>query len=258
MAETTPSLCWRLFTLAKRGHSAAEYEDAAAGHAQNGRFAVADGASESAFSGDWSRLLVQTFVQTPVTPKNWDEWLAPVQQRWADAISGQPLPWYAEEKFQQGAFAAFLGVELRPRTPGIGWEWRAVAIGDCCLFQVRGDRLEAKFPMMRARDFDSCPTLLGSRQRIGNGQPLYDRWAKGLVRPGDVMLCMSDALAQWFLTQSEAGERPWREMIECASASDAQAAFAAWAERERENKQLRNDDLTLLVLEPCEPDEPKA
>jgi len=42
---------WRALGLPKRGHSAEEYEDAFAGDPKVGRFAVADGASESSFAG---------------------------------------------------------------------------------------------------------------------------------------------------------------------------------------------------------------
>jgi hypothetical protein len=251
-------LRWRLYALPKRGHSAEEYEDAAAGHAGTGRFAVADGASESAFAGNWSRLLVENYVQSPVEPKGWQDWLLPLQRRWAEAVGDRPLPWYAEEKFRQGAFAAFLGLELRPRVKGIGWNWRAVAVGDCCLFQIRAGRLTAKFPMMRACDFDSSPALLGSRQRWGNGQTLYDRWKKGVGRPGDLFLCMSDAMAQWFLSQSEAGHSPWRELVSLSAESEPLAAFSAWAEALRDRRALRNDDLTLLMLELAEVKEDRA
>src|SRR5256885_280886 len=37
-----PPIRWKAFSLPKRGHTAAEYEDAFAGSSENGRFAVGD------------------------------------------------------------------------------------------------------------------------------------------------------------------------------------------------------------------------
>jgi hypothetical protein len=131
----------------KRGHRPEENEDAAAGDGGRGRFAVADGATESAFAGDWSRLLAEAFVRDSVLERGWPDWLPPVRQQWLETVGGRDLPWYLEEKFKQGAFATFLGVEVVRAASGEGWEWRAVAIGDCCLFHVRGNEMICSFPI---------------------------------------------------------------------------------------------------------------
>src|SRR5947199_52879 len=59
----TPPLDWQALHLARAGHRAEEYEDAHAGDAGAGRFAVADGASETSFAALWARLLAEGFVQ---------------------------------------------------------------------------------------------------------------------------------------------------------------------------------------------------
>lgn len=51
------SIRWQGFGVPKRGHSAEEYEDAYAAALQVGRFAVADGASESSFASLWASCL---------------------------------------------------------------------------------------------------------------------------------------------------------------------------------------------------------
>lgn len=238
-----PQLRWRHFGCPKRGHSAAESEDAACAHAGLGRFAVADGATESAFSGDWSKLLAESYVQTSLVKGEWAAWLPPVQQRWLAAVGGREMPWFLEEKFEQGAFATLLGVELKRAADG--WDWSAVAVGDCCLFQVRADALVKKFPILRSIDFDGTPDLIGSRQR----EVTRDFWAAGELRPGDRLLCMSDALAQWFLAQAEAGRLPWRAVAQVEAEPDPTAAFEAWVEQLRAGKVLRNDDVTLLTID---------
>src|SRR5205814_9053435 len=59
------ALTWRSFHVPKQGHTAAEYEDGWAAAPESGRFAIADGASESAFAGAWARTLVDAAVQMP-------------------------------------------------------------------------------------------------------------------------------------------------------------------------------------------------
>jgi hypothetical protein len=229
-----PSPCWRAFSLPKRGHSAAEYEDAFAGNAEAARFALADGASESSFSGEWARLLVEAFVRAPV---RWPAWLLPLQARWAATAVSGPLPWYAEAKFEQGAFATLLGVVVEPAR-GRWWAW---AVGDSCVFHVRRNRLLQAFPRIHSGEFDNAPRLVGSR-----GSPPRRERARGSWRAGDRLLLMTDALAHWFLRRVEAGRRPWRPVERLHSEAD----FAHWIEKHRDSSWLRNDDVTLLAVGP--------
>src|SRR5438552_405223 len=103
--------CWRALQLPKRGHTATEYEDACAADPVAGRFAVADGASESSFAACWARLLAEGFVAGGLTPGT-SAWLAPLRRQWREQVHNRPLPWYAEVKREQGAFATLLGVAL--------------------------------------------------------------------------------------------------------------------------------------------------
>src|SRR5438067_1583543 len=129
MSSAISRLHCQVFSLPKRGNDASENEDAYAHSIAHGRFAVADGATESSFAALWAQLLVDEFVK-PGTPADWAGWLPPLQARWAAEIDQQPLPWYAETKVQQGAFATFLGVVIEPDC------WRAVAVGDSCMFHL--------------------------------------------------------------------------------------------------------------------------
>src|SRR5579884_1055791 len=107
MADDGPVLCWQPFRVPRRGYSADEYEDACAGDDRTGRFAIADGATESSFAAAWARLLVEEFVRTPGP---WSGWLPSLRRCWAADLDDRPLPWYAEAKAEEGAFATLLGV----------------------------------------------------------------------------------------------------------------------------------------------------
>src|SRR2546422_823023 len=151
---------FRELRVPRRGHRADECEDASASAPDRGRFAVADGASESFLGGLWARLLVEDFVRSDEQHTDWLEWLPPLQRRWAEQASpaekengnASALPWYLESRLlQQGAFSTFLGLVAGPSS------WSAVAVGDTCLFHVRDGCLELAFPLTRAEDFHSSP-----------------------------------------------------------------------------------------------------
>ncbi len=233
MPRVVPPISCRVLHQPKHGHSADEYEDAFAADPQAGRFAVADGASESSFAGLWARLLVEGFVQAA------PNWLEAVRRTWAARVDGASLPWYAEAKRADGAFATLLGLVV---TQG---RWHGLAVGDSCLFQVRQDRLIEAFPLGRSAEFGNRPRLIGSRSAGGAGQDVHAE-RQGTWQPGDQLLLMTDALAQWFLRRHEAGQRPWQEFVRFTA--DAEAAFAAWIESRRADDGLRNDDVTLVLI----------
>jgi hypothetical protein len=244
MLPAAPPLRCCVLSLPKHGNTADEYEDAWSADTAKGRFAVADGASESAFAGLWARLLTEGFVSArgPLDLANWLE--VPRRQWWSELI-GLDLPWYAEMKREQGAYATLLGVSIRRATANRQRHWRAVAVGDSCFVRVRKNRHAGMFPLKHSSEFGNQPTLIGSRQEE---IPTCQR-CSGSLRPGDRLFLMTDALAQWFLSRQENGERAWEAVRRVLSASQPEVAFAAWIEELRVQGALRNDDVTLLSVE---------
>jgi hypothetical protein len=242
---SAPALRWHSLFLPKRGHSADEYEDALAADPATGRLALADGASESSFAGLWAHLLVESFVHPPAPASAEGTWLEVSRRRWSAAVGGRALPWYAEAKRDQGAFATFLGVILDLPTPVAPGRWRALAVGDSCLFLVRGGCLAASFPLGEAAAFHNQPPLLGSRLLPGEPRAQPHQEKHGQWQTGDRFLMMTDALAQWFLSQHEAGRKPWEELLLLV---DAPETFPSWINQHREGGSLRNDDVTLLLV----------
>jgi hypothetical protein len=232
-------LRWHAFHLPKRGNSEQEYEDAFAASAERARFAVADGASESSFAGEWARLLAQGFVAGARRP--WDDvaWIESLRERWKTEVGRKPLPWYAEMKREQGAFATFLGLALR--RPDL---WRAVAVGDCCMVQVRAGELVTSFPLASSEEFGNRPALIGSRGGRATPQQKAGRWL-----PGDLFLLMTDALAQWCLREHERGQQPWSLFRPLLEQDEPAACFASLVAEMREHYELKNDDVTLLLAE---------
>jgi hypothetical protein len=241
-------LWWRAFRLSKKGNAVEDYEDACAAEPAAGRFAVADGASEASFAAAWARVLVEGFVAAPGKPWLRPDWFPPLRRRWAEQVDGLELPWYAEAKREQGAFATLLGVAFQPARPGKDGQWRAVAVGDTCLFHTRGGRFLASFPLEESAAFGNRPRLLGSRQDRDRPEPDWER-AHGRWRPGDRFLLMTDALAEWFLRLNEKGARPLEAIDRLLAEKGPEPAFPTWVEERRDREDLRNDDVTLVVIE---------
>src|SRR5439155_27347427 len=125
MYRTPLALRWRVLLQPKQGHAADEYEDAWAVDEASGRFAVADGASESAFAALWARLLAEVFVAActdvgRISNPSYAtaKWLNNSRRVGAAEVMGLKLPWYVEMKRAEGAFATLLGLTLRLPTPG--------------------------------------------------------------------------------------------------------------------------------------------
>ena len=250
MPNKVPLVRWQAFHTHKRGNAPDEYEDAFAGNPRKGRFAVADGASESSFVATWAKLLSEGFVNAARRPWRELDWLGPARRLWAEDVDPRPLPWYAEEKREQGAYATLLGVTFRKGgTATDPAYWRAVAVGDCCLFRVHAGKLRQSFPLKQSSEFGNQPALLGSRGRRLDTPSQGIRRARGKWRAGDRFLLMTDALAEWMLRRTEQEQRPADEIDRLLAQSAPQDAFAAWVAERREQQGLRNDDVTLVVID---------
>jgi hypothetical protein len=170
--------------------------------------------------------------------------MEPLREEWRKEIGRKPLPWYAEMKREQGAFATFLGIALRRPD-----HWRAVAVGDSCLFQVRGAETVTSFPLKSSAEFGNHPALIGSQSKPGVDVKPTLKQLTGRWQPGDHFLLMTDALAQWYLREHEQDRRPWELLEPVLAAEDPAAVFAALVVELRDRGDLKNDDVTLLLAE---------
>jgi len=206
--------------------------------------AIADGATESSYSRLWAKQLSRAAgLRLPSDEAALRELLRPLQKQWAgyvaQRIQKHALPWYVEEKASSGAFAALLSLQLDNTN-----NWRAVAVGDCCVAHLRKARLCQSFPLTRAAEFTQRPYLLSSLPARNGLLHANLHVADGNWQAGDVFLLMTDALAHWSLAEAEAGAEPWQTLI-CLDPDDA-AGFETWLAPLRSARAIRNDDVTLL------------
>ncbi len=234
-----------VFRLAKGGSSRAEYEDAIAWSRRRRRFAVADGASASAFARLWAQLLVRGYASGALAAETIEADLAPLQARWSTEVEQRDLPWYAAEQARRGAFAALVGLTLHE--DGV---WNALAVGDSCLFLVRDGLVHTALPLSDPEAFGNQPLLLASRAAAN--ACLRDQGAivaaEGSWQPGDTFLLMSDALAATFLAQSLLARARACAALEVLAFDRTAAGFRRWVRRLRGQRLLRNDDVSLMWL----------
>jgi hypothetical protein len=235
------------FSLAKGGNSERENEDAWKAAKDKSRFAVADGATETSFSGAWARQLVRAFAKGDLSIPLAIEELKPLQSEWwQNNVHRRPLPWYAEEKANDGAFAAFIGLEFlkEDSEPGTKNAWRATAVGDSCLIQIRENEILKAFPLADSASFDNHPSLLSSAPVFNEDGKKLIMKESGSWRCDDVFLLMTDALACWFFKEGEQGKSPWDTLRDLHSDDSFKELIANL----RGAGRMKNDDVTLVRL----------
>jgi len=236
---------WIAASLAKAGNRADENEDATAADAAGSRFAVADGATEGWESRGWAAALAAAFVRRPPAPDGFTAWLTEARAAWTPPPLPSAAPWYAAAKRAEGAFATLVGLELAPARRKGHWKWKAVAVGDSCLFVHRGVRMEMAFPIGTVAGFGSHPALVPSSPAA---ECLDPEWLAGRAEPGDLFLLASDAVAAHLLAlEKPEAWGPLLAAIDDGLSTGDPKSLLDWL---HSIQPARNDDLTLLAIRP--------
>lgn len=250
------------FWLPKHGSSDEEYEDAYYPRIEGEmegvifRFAMADGATTAMLSRQWADLLVESFSSLDCDGQEVESWLKKAHLTWDNwkdnylhtrELDNRPVKWYEEPGLRDGAFSTFLGVLFSGSDEEVGGVWKAVAVGDTCLFHVRGSSLLSSFPLEKSAQFHSRQFLISSNPQRNNLLPNHLRYRKGEFQPGDCFFLMTDALACWFLSECESGAEPWNR-LKAFNSRSYQPLFEQWIKALRGKNRIRNDDVTLLRI----------
>ena len=248
------------------GSGTGRHTGAVASSSKGCTVAVADGASESMLAGAWAGRLTRAVGGLAGQELGADvlaERICGAAARWPAYVNryvrrrerlGRPIAWYEESKLEQGAFATLLGVSfsriMGPESDNGDGDadrgtWSAAALGDSCGFQVRDARLVQAFPIESSADFDTSPHLAGTRAPDRELLEARAVTRRGTWLPGDVFYLATDAAAQWFLAETEAGRRPWRQIDEFFDVS-AYEDSRAWLDELRADRRMRNDDVTIV------------
>jgi hypothetical protein len=243
--SATWNLQLRQLLLPKLGQDASECEDAIAIDLQTYRFAVADGATEAFDARKWADRLAQRWVQSEstLTLAEFRDWVAAEGRELRESWNGLSLAWYSEEKARTGSFAAFVGLELDLKMNSA--EWKAIALGDACLFHCRRGKLLKSLPLSRSESFNSAPVLVASDSSLHEASMQSVVVDSGSCESGDVLMLMSDAAAAWCLQCLE-NRGPDPDQLLMAIPEEELLRFF---DQERTAGRIRNDDLAIVRIE---------
>jgi hypothetical protein len=247
---------WYAASIPKSCNSADENEDAyspqlSSGTIQSGDFfqcAISDGATRSSFAGVFARSIVETCSGSRKNePLN--EVLRRSRLQWNTTVKSYDLPWHAQEKLREGAFATLVWLQFFPRGTGnILWNnyWRGIAIGDSCLFQYRKDTAVKKLPVKHSSEFNNHPMLISSRP---NANLVGEDWEiTGSWESGDDFFLATDALAKWAYHAIETNKNPATIFKDRLTRKARDNHFAEWITQMRQRGEIKDDDTTLIWI----------
>lgn len=237
----------------KAGNSESENEDAYLIPSQKGieeeiilKFAVSDGATESSFSKEWADLLVSYYKDFSFEETAFENTIQLARKSWQEKIDKIELPWYAQQKAESGAYSSFLGltVDLEKHS------WKGIAIGDSNLFLIRGDEIIKSFPLEKSEQFGSTPYLLASLQTQNVEVNSFLKKDNGEIIKDDILILGTDAICSWMLTEYEKQNKPWHSLKNLLAGNGYSLLdFKNWLNNKRNEKEIKNDDTTLIIIE---------
>ncbi len=185
----------------KVGNLDGESEDALFFDSDKGMFSVADGASESIFSGVWAKVLTSLYIELSPDLDSEDEifdFLSQSRDVWLSSIQWDKLRWNVKNKAVHGSYSTFLGVKFEKSDRLICY-----AVGDSCIFRVRDNQI-VSFPISNSAEFGLHPELIWS----GYGNPLQRKKNTKVVKlektelncnSGDRIILATDALSKYIM-----------------------------------------------------------
>lgn len=239
------------FKTQKRGETRADCQDHCDHNEETGRYAVADGATLSFFPKEWAELLVNRFcyprnVNLSLKDENWEDWLEPIQQEWLESVSNtvqDSKSYILVDRLSQleSALSTFIGIEFN-RDEG---KWKALIIGDSCLFHHSGYEFES-YLFKNLDDFPYRPNSFASflKDNPIGGPP---KFFEGKASIGDVFILATDALAKWIIQHHE--DDNIDSILDRLKQIENHEQFEQFVEQARnEEVRLVNDDVTLMLI----------
>ena len=218
-------------------------EDAFELGAAAGRIAVSDGASESFDSGTWARILVASYVaDSGVDP----QWLRRAVSAYAERFDFGGLSWSQQSSFERGSFATLLGIEVAPGGDAL----EVLAVGDSVAALLSPEGQVTTFPYTVSAEFQGRPELFCTNDTHNAflSDPMFftRRSVTWYVNQSSdaLILCMTDALAEWALKQAERGDAQWARLASIRTVEELEELVFD----ERTKRHMRVDDVTLVTL----------
>ncbi|MCL6014621.1 MAG: hypothetical protein M1323_03225 [Candidatus Thermoplasmatota archaeon] len=230
------------FNFSKSGNNPEETEDSLSINLEKLKFAIADGASDSIFSGQWAFALTNEFVNNNGDEKiknDIGQFIQDSRKMWYESINWKGLKWNVKNKAVRGAYSTFLGIS----TEFGSMESLIVhAIGDSCIFIFDEGKMKS-FPLNSPDQFGIHPSLVWS----GYGFPLNNKpfeqklnikQEKFKIIKGNEIILATDAMSKFIM---EAGEDSfgllWDHYNDRTFFDDM-----------RNENTIKNDDLSAILI----------
>lgn len=241
----------RFFTKGKTGEkdsTPGSNEDSAAVDEAAGRYVVSDGVSQSLNSSWMSRALVNQFVSTPIADLH--NWMQPIRNVLTGLLRniatgkrqhGNVKTWSPSVNLIAdggGPSATLSGLEFFADN-----RWRATGFGDSAMFRVRNGTVDITFGDTWAPGAPAQVTAALTHE--GFTPDLQTQ--EGDVQQGDVFLLMTDAMAEWFKAEVDAGRGS--QALTDLRKIETDADFKDFIETRENNKTLKPDDQTFVLID---------
>lgn len=162
--------------------------------------AVADGASNTLFAGNWAELLCDTAVAPESSGLDEVGLRAGLEQaavaHQAGVTLGEEDRWLRRKWEQYGSQSTLLAVNIRKKSATSALV-EAYAVGDSTLIHASETSVRS-FPLTHSDEFGRRPTLISS---LDPTDVVFDRWS-GSMEPGDIIVAVSDGVARRLLELS--------------------------------------------------------
>jgi hypothetical protein len=237
------------FRMSKLGNRESDYEDSFSYDLEKMKFAIADGVSNSIFSDVWARALTETFVSGDMDLFSGSagdimhNLIVESRKRWYRSVEWGKLPWFTRNKAVNGSHSTLLLCHLRHQDDDT-LQMRAIAVGDSCLFKLRGDEIIYTFPLTDPAQFNTTPDLVWS----GKGHPFpldsssrdpEVRMMDGAVSAYDRLVFATDSISVLLLREAHPAAL-LEEVVEKRFSRSLVEAI--------DSGRIRNDDITVAVV----------
>ncbi|AJA69760.1 hypothetical protein MYRA21_2648 [Myroides sp. A21] len=231
------------FITSKKSELYSDCADNYAVNIEHNKFSISDGVSKSFFPKIWSDILVNKYVNQ----KDWkdnNEFIVESQKEWQskiDEIVNQPeTKWFTKSQYNRKdpALATFVGLQFLESDQ----KWIAQALGDSFLFFIPKGSTEIEIKLSTKPEpivFDNFPDYLSS---IGGSHKGEKKPIKGEKIKEGTFYLMTDALAEWFLLNTEQAKQTLDNI-------KTQEQYLETIANERNANRLNDDDSAVLILE---------
>jgi len=156
------------------------------------------------------------------------------------------MSWSRQASYERGSFSTLLGVQHIPGNQTI----EVLAVGDSLAVLTDGDKLVTSWPFSDPERFKERPTLFATLPEHNGFVSDADFWTmRGRhfelgILSNPYLVCVTDALGEWLLRQTQSGGDGLAKLIALATEED----LIALVVEERAAGRMRVDDSTLLIV----------